>query len=55
MTSPSWRAQAAEALADYREELAAAGVLPSSTSPEQEEHLQQLVLEVWKEELEASA
>ena len=55
MTPPSWRAEAAEALADYREELVAAGVFPSTTSPEQEEHLQQLVLEVWKAELEESA
>jgi hypothetical protein len=44
-----------EALRVYRQRLVDAGVTPSTTSPEQEEELQQLVLEVWKAELEESA
>lgn len=39
-----------EALAAYREELSAAGVSPSSTSVEQENRLQELVLAVWAAE-----
>jgi hypothetical protein len=43
-----------EALRACRDQLAAAGVTPLSTSPEQEAELQRLVLEVWQSELENS-
>jgi hypothetical protein len=39
-----------QALRAYRDELAAAGVSPLATSPEQENRLQELVVAVWEAE-----
>ena len=50
---PSARAlEAREALAFYRALLIANGVAPSETTVEQEQRLQELVVEVWQEEIE---
>ena len=55
MSPKSWRADAAEAFAAYRQELAEAGIAPLETSDDQENHLQDLAVEVWKAERAESA